>query len=372
MNKNVFIFIMAIASCVLSCKSTIQKQDLDLQEIIENIDIETVKGDTIEWSTYNDSLRMYTLPKSSFVLSKDENNHYHFQDIQKDRNKKVVIVENECIKSGSYLISGKEKEKFTIKYNSQKQPIEIRRFTAKYNAPLKLKSIEKYKYENNLIASLEFIDSVRVTPKHYSVSILMSHNYDSSNRLSQTLISKKIGKRNFIVVDSVRYFYLENENIPYSVTKSEFEGTKFNIKKSKLHLKIEKKQKALYKDSISEIRTTYSYKYDITNRIIEYKKETDINIPDGLKEIRYEKYVYDYFDKENMNQIPMLLYELGDRNLIPNSDINWYFTSNVEIDQYPDIFLRTDLGYFDLPNKIEKFKSYDGSIWFPISKYEIK
>lgn len=373
MNRYINSVLIVITLCTLSCKSNLEKQDNVVSENLVNEKINITNKDTVEWFTYNDSARMYTLPKFSFIISKDENNSYYYQQFPKDQYTKKVIVENDNIKSGTYFISEKESEKFTIQYNTKKQPVEIRRFTTKNDDPPKLKSVEKYKYENNLISSFEFIDSIRITPKHYEVSILMNHKYDSLNRLNQTSISKKLGNRSFSVVDSIKYFYHENDTIPFSVKKSAYKGTEYKIiQKNKTRLEIEKIQKATFKDSISVIKTTYSYEFDNKERILEYKKAMDINIPPDLKEQRSEKYIFEYSDDNNINQIPMLLYELGDLNVIPNSDIYWYFTSNVEIDQYPDVHLRTDLGTFELPKKIERFKSYNNDKWFPVSKYETK
>ena len=362
--------IVAISILTVACKSKIQQQDSILLKK-ENIGTSTImNSDTVDWFVFNDELGMYTAPKQSYILYQDEDYNYKYENLLKKRKRKDVIIDSTGIQSGTYVISEEEVEKFEIKYNSNNQPLEIRRFKSPYSHPISLKSIEKYKYINNLLVRFEFKDFLRITPKLDSISILMTHEYDKEKRLLQTLISKKINGSEFFTVDTVNYFYHKSETIPHLIKKTEFKGTEFFIsQKNNIEVEIVKIQKADYKDSISVIRTTSNYKFDKRKRVVEYTKKTDIDIPIDLKEIRFEKYVYDYSERSDSKRIPMLLYDLGGKNIIPNPDIYWYFTSNVEIDQYPDINLRTDLSFFDLPDKIEIFKSLNGEEWIPISKY---
>ena len=361
--------IVLILLMMCSCKSSIPKQVKDISKKEEPRAIENTRSDTVGWFSYKDEIRIYTRPEYVYIISQDVDNNFHLRDILRDQNFKEVITQDNKVLSASYYSFGKEIEKYEVEYNQNKQVGKVKRYTID-NKLLKLKSIENYSYTDSLLVSFEFKDVVRISTVVDTSLILMEHDYDEANRLRQTLISRGSNKRKYYVADTVSYFYKDKNSIPYLVRKTAFGGTEFKIKKKgNGDLEMTKLYKSEHKGHTT-IEYTYYHSYDQEGRINEYQITTDINIQEELVEVRYEKYKYQYAEKNNLENIPKILFSKGDRKDFPNSNIFWYFTSNVEINQYPDVFLRTDLGSLELPKKIEKFKSYDGINWVPSYKLE--
>ncbi|GJM17199.1 MAG: hypothetical protein DHS20C13_25260 [Thermodesulfobacteriota bacterium] len=199
----------------------------------------------------------------------------------------------------------------------------------------------------------------------------MTHEYDEKDRVNQTIISRRVSQGKYFNIDTVNYFYTGNSISPFKVQKSVFEGITFFItKKSENELEFKKVNKQTYQNNLAVIRTTEVYTFDNAKRVKEYKKTTDTNVPPDVKEIKHEKYIYTYSDKENLKRAPKLLYNYGFQDAVPHPDPMSYFNSNVELSRYPDVQIRTDVGFFILPKFIEKLDSRDGINWKPKYKLE--
>ena len=329
--------------------------------------------DTLEYRIFKNLINEYSIPEYIYVLSQDKKGNYYNSEIN-GKWQKEIKYDSLKMSSASFWSFGKESEKFIMKYyldGKIKEVTKYKRF--QQNEPMKVKSIERYKYQEGLLETMEFIDFLRMKSFVDSTTIEMKHNYDNQKRLSQTIISKRSGERNYFNVDTVNYFYKSISTIPYKVLKSAFEGTEYKITKTSTgELEIVRIHKETYNDNIAVIKTKNYFKFDEYNRVKEYQLTTDVNIPNELTEVKYEKYNYAYSSELNLKKIPKLLYHYGQQNVIPNSDVLHYFTSNVEIGGYPNVALRTDLSNFELPKSIERFKSQDGINWKPSSKYENK
>lgn len=373
MTRYIITLLAIIAVLISTCKSkNIQKDNSANISDQYELPIQ-IKTDSMEWFSFNKVNNGYGKPVYKFVISQDSSGNYSNNE-SSGKWKKEIKYENSKMSSASFWSFGKESDIFIMKYNSEGELAEINRYKSfQLNEPIKLKSREKYDYKDGMLETYEFVDFLRIQSLVDSTAILMNHKYDNQKRLYQTIISMRSGNRSYSNVDTVSYFYEGNSFIPYKVNKTAFEGTEYTINQTdKMELEIEKVHKEIYKDSIAVIKTINFYKFDENGRVIEYRITTDVNMPNELKEVKYEKYLYEYSNELKLKTIPKLLFHQGQQNIIPHPDVLQYLTSKVEIAGYPDVPIRTNLNHFELPKLVERFKSTDGMNWQAESKYEIK
>lgn len=363
---------------VIACKTSNQglKVEHDEQSIqsAETSNITTGREiDTLHWYS-SSSLSKDSIPTNTYFLFQDQLGRFHFVEQGKSvERRKEILHDSIGIRSAAFLTSDEEVERFDVYYDNNGHIAEVKRYQSHYDQ-LKLKSIERYRYKNQLLKTFEFVDMIRLTRDHVdSVSIVMNHVYDSGDRLDTTFIKKRNGQLRYFSADTVSYSYKGSETLPFRVQKTAFAGTEYLMtQKSKSEQEFIKIHKEKYKEDIAVLKTTKQLKFDELDRVVEYKIIRDHFIPEDLTEIKYEKHVYTYSEDVNLKRIPKLLFRRGQHNVVPDPDFLQHFTSNIEISGYPDVEVRTDLGFFELPKSITTFTSRNGKDWVVKSKYDIE
>ncbi len=374
-NKKFIFLLSAIVILSSACRPVNQVKEIESkQTVITDVttDVTTdVKKDTVRCYYYKDNLGGYSESESGFVLYQDGNKNYYLQSLdERLKRKNEIIFDSIGIRSASFGFGGKVSEKIEILDDSNGQVKEIKKYKSQYDEPLKLESIERYQYNKGLLMSLEYVDIKRIKTFTDSVKILMTHEYDEKDRINKTMINRFGNQGKYRNIDTVNYFYKGNSILPFSVQKSVFEGIEFFITKlSENEIEFKKINKQMYNGNLAVIKTTEVYTFDNAKRVKEYKKMSDINVPPDLKEIKHEKYIYTYSDKENLKRAPKLLYNYGFQNLVPQPNPMSYFFSHIELSGYPDVQIRTDVGFFTVPKVVEVLDSWDGINWKPEYKF---
>ncbi|GJM36545.1 MAG: hypothetical protein DHS20C18_55460 [Saprospiraceae bacterium] len=159
MNEKLIFLLSTIIILTSACKSINQGKEIESKQTVTT----DVKIDTVRCYFYKNNLGGYFESEYNFVLYQDENENYYNQSLNEGtKRRNEVIFDSIGMRAASFGFGEKISEKIDIQHDTNGQIKEIKKFKSQYNEPLKLRSIERYKYNKGLLMTLEYVDIERI------------------------------------------------------------------------------------------------------------------------------------------------------------------------------------------------------------------
>ncbi len=348
------LLLVTLVACQVSRKTnTIAQEQLDAPNIIIEERIDTFSYVTNVPMTQD--VRDDTIVKFRIIHS-PENSSFVCEDLKGDR-RKEVIYDSVGTKRVTYWFNGIMKEQILISFNENGKVHEIETYKMNYDT-FELFSTEEYTYSGELLKELHFKDFEPVSK--YRRETIISYNYDDLGR-KETAIVKTVSLRygkGFETKDSdaIRYFYHDNDTLPYEVHRTAESGAKCIItNQPNSTFNIEKR--VPYEDGF--YLELASFTFDNKNRVVEYLSSEQLD-PQEFTHV-FKKYEITYPDDSDLTQVPNLAFL--SKSSFPKRDIGSFIESTANPGFFKDAQVRTDIGYYCIPKNVQYYRSSDGENW---------